>query len=207
MNTQIRYISDLHRIMSEKKLTLVYEGKLNRGIINSLLHMSKTNLDSLRIKQAVQKKVYAIMVEVLESLYKQGLSSKRIHATKNLHLPIIMMGIREDFLYITTGNLVSNGRAKRLREKFNQVNRLDKQSLKSLHLDALTNKEFYDKGYSDLALVDIALRSGHQLEYDFDRVNDEFQFYMLQIKVTIEREENLTQHIVPESDMEDDDEE
>ncbi|MCB0397848.1 MAG: SiaB family protein kinase [Flavobacteriales bacterium] len=187
MNTQIRYISDLHRVMSEKKLTLVYEGRLSRSIINSLLHMCRTNLDSLDVSAGVQKKVYAIMVEVLESLHKQSQSSKRIHATKNLHFPIVMMGIKDNMLFITTGNLVSNGRAEKLREKFNQVNRLDKQSLRTLHMDALTNKEFFEKGYSDLALVDIALRSGHHLEYDFDKVDEEFQFYMMQIKVTLEK--------------------
>jgi len=187
MDTQIRYISDLHRVMSGKKLTLVYEGRLNRAIINNILHMCKSNLDSIGAKPALQKKVYGILVEVLESVYKQTESTKKIDKKKNLHFPIIMMGIQEDHLFITTGNMVSNKRADKLREKFNQVNRLDKKNLRRLHMDALTSDEFYERGYSDLALIDIALRSGHHLQYDFDRVNDDFQFYMMQIKVTLEK--------------------
>jgi hypothetical protein len=63
------------------------------------------------------------------------------------------------------------------------VNVLDKDGLKMLYKEVLSNEERSDKGGGGLGIIDIARKSRQKLVYDFMDVDDQYSFFSLYIKI------------------------
>jgi hypothetical protein len=70
-----------------------------------------------------------------------------------------------------------------LREKLEDINKYDKKGLKELFRKSLSDQTIKSDSTGNMGLIDMARKSGSKLEYQFDKVNDLYSYYILNVKV------------------------
>ncbi|MDX2196072.1 MAG: SiaB family protein kinase [Cytophagales bacterium] len=181
MENSLDYILNLHQILSEKRILLVYEGEFTQEITKSVLAMAEKNLESTNEEVNIKKKVFNVMVECLQNICKH---SDEFGTNEEFQTAIFMIGKENDDYTITSGNSIYNDRIDIVKQKLEKINSLDKDGLKELYKSVLSTTEISDKGGAGLGFIDMARKSGQKLKYDFYLVNDKISFFTLQSRVS-----------------------
>ncbi len=180
----MKYIYDMHQMMLENKIILVYEGEFTQEITKSVLAMAERNMESIGEESGIKRKVFNVMVECLQNIVKHG--EEYVAAKINLNTAIFMIGKAKESYVITTGNPVKNDQVDGLRDKLNEINSLDKAGLKALYKDIIRGGSgLSEKGGAGLGFVDMARKSGQKLEFGFEPLGDDHSFFSL--KTTVPR--------------------
>lgn len=179
----MRYIYELHKTMLERNLILVYEGEFTQEITKSVLAMAERNMDSMGEESSIKRKVFNVMVECLQNIFKHADDFEPNINVSNT--AIFMIGKHENEYVITSGNPIANDKIDGLSNKLQQINSLDREGLKALYKEIIKNGDLSEKGGAGLGFVDMARKSGQKLEYDFQPITDNTSFFSL--KTTISR--------------------
>ncbi len=178
----MKYIYDLHKTMLEHHLILVYEGEFTQEITKSVLSMAERNMDSMGEESSIKRKVFNVMVECLQNIVKHGDEGDATITKRNE--AIFIIGKKDDYYLITSGNAVKNDKIDELKARLDKINSLDKDGLKALYKEIIKNSELSDKGGAGLGFVDMARKSGRQLEYDFHPIDDSMSFFSLKTVIS-----------------------
>jgi hypothetical protein len=173
------YVYDTHKIMSDKSISLAFSGKFTPELITSMLFLAKKNIS----RSVAMKKVYNIMIECLENLTKHG----TMHDSESENFPaIFIFGNDEGSYYLATGNTVTEDEKAPLEEKLSKANSLDKAGLRAWYNEILLGSTgVSERGGAGLGIIDIAMKSGNPLEYEFKHLKEGFLFYILKVKIDI----------------------
>lgn len=177
----MRYVYNMHKIMIENSLILVYEGEFTQDIVKSVLSMAEKNLDYVGDELTVKKKVFNIAVECLQNICKHADKASANNEEKSA---IFMIAKSEGHYSVVSGNAIDNDTIDVLKSKIELINSLDKEGLKNLYKEMLQSAVLSDKGGAGLGFVDIARKSGNKLECHFEPVdlNTSFFCFSTQIK-------------------------
>lgn len=182
----MNYIYDLHRTMMSQKLILVYQGDFTQETTKSILTMAERNLDSSGEESNIKRKVFNVMVEALQNIVKH--SDELVDGTIRSHAAIFLIGRESNRYSIMSGNPIRKANIPGLQKKLDQINTLDKDGLKELYKEIIKNTTISDKGGAGLGFVDMARKSGTQLEFSFPEMNAEYCFFCLKVNVPREGE-------------------
>jgi len=175
-------IYDFYNKMEKDNIMLSFKGNVTSELLTSVLQIMESKMEKLNEPNRVKKKVYNILVEALQNLYhhldKKGENDPKAHSTV-----IFMIGKDEQAYSIFTGNYILNVNAEKLRLKLEKINSLDADELKAYYKEVLNNGMMSDKGGGGLGMIDIARKSGQKLEFDFQKVDDDYSFYSLNINI------------------------
>lgn len=147
----------------------------------------------------MRKKVSFLMAECIQNIVRHGEGDNIVEITDQSEM-FFTRNIGETY-FISSANLVDESKKEFLTEKLEQVNKLDKDGLKQLYLDILTNESLSEKGGAGLGLVEMARKSGQKLDFDFKTINDIYSFFYLQIKLKGKDSEDIAE--LPVDDIKD----
>lgn len=176
----MNYIFDLHQKMLSEDLILVYEGEFTQEITKSVLAMAERNMDSSGVESSIKRKVFNVMVECLQNIVKHA---DQFKGNDHIKSAIFMIGKKDDTYIVMSGNAIENEHIESLQERLNTINSQDKEGLKSMYKEIIKNTEISDKGGAGLGFIDMARKSGNQLDYKFFDMAEGISFFCL--KTTI----------------------
>ena len=86
---------------------------------------------------------------------------------------MMVMGHRENMFFIQTKNAIKNENVKKIKERLDFLNTLDKQQLRQYHREAMQgdNDNPVSKG-AGLGLIEIARRATEPIGYEFEPVSE-----------------------------------
>ncbi len=183
MTVNVDNIYGIHNTMLDKQILLAYKGEFNNKIVNSLLSNAKTQMQNLEMELPVRKKLYNIMVECLENINRYAGAGKFDEDDLTPHFPLFLLGTSEEGFYVTVGNLIKEKDKKILKEKLDDINKLNREELKSKYRDTILASSVTDSRGAGLGIIDMAIKSDNPLEYKFNTVKDDISFFILEIKV------------------------
>ncbi|MCW3785125.1 SiaB family protein kinase [Plebeiibacterium sediminum] len=167
----------LYRTMKTNEISLVYEGEVTQEITKTFTSLTEKSLAKSEESNAVQRKVFNVMVECLQNISKHADSLS--DEDENERRGIVMVSRGDDCYNIITGNVIKNEKVPGLRENLEQVNSLDKKGLSELYKTQMRDGRISDKGGAGLGLIDIAKKTGSELTYQFKKISDEVSFFIL----------------------------
>jgi hypothetical protein len=100
-------------------------------------------------------------------------------------MPVAMIVTEKKGMRLITGNLIRKSSVPSLIDKLKTVNRYNKKGLKELYRISLAGDEVKAEHTGILGLIDIARKSGHKLDYDFEEVNEDYSYYILSVFVEV----------------------
>lgn len=176
---------EIHNQMAANSIALSFKGNVTFELIDSIIIIISDKLDHLENDLNVRKKVYGILTECLQNLcsHIDKTDSVGHSIAYDINSAVIMVDSDTDGYIIKTGNFIPASKVEHLDKWLVEINSYSKDELKELYNKILTNKVFSDKGGGGLGFVDIARKSGKKLEYDFQKVDNNYSFFSFQIKI------------------------
>lgn len=184
----MNFIYDLHRTMMSQNLILVYEGDFTQETTKSILAMAERNLDSSAEDSTIKRKVFNVMVEALQNIVKHS-SERGMKPGSLVSSNAIFMISRETNRYsIMSGNPILTSEVARLRKNLDDLNQKDKDGLKEMYKEIITNTKISEKGGAGLGFVDMARKSGEKLQYQFAEIDGDYSFFCFKVNVSREKD-------------------
>ncbi|MFP4488197.1 MAG: SiaB family protein kinase [Bacteroidales bacterium] len=162
-----------------------YKGDISADVINVILDSVEKKTEEANDPSKVKKKLYNVLVESLQNLYHhvdavpgdfEDQDSKRFG--------IIVITRNTSGYNITAGNFVTKDKIGKLKEKLEKINNSSAEEIKELYKFILHHQKISDKGGGGLGLVDIARKTGNQLEYKFYDYDKDYSFFCLSIRIS-----------------------
>jgi coenzyme F420-reducing hydrogenase delta subunit len=171
------FVSKFHKTIRNQKIMLVYEGEITQTITKEFSSLTEQNLEGKTDSSRTQKRVYHVMVECLQNVAK--------HADKEMSEDsdasgrgIFMISNNEEEYTVTTGNVVSNEKAEIIKEMLDKFNALEADEIKSEYKRMIKASRLSEKAGAGLGFIDIVKKTGNNIEYFFDQINDETSFFI-----------------------------
>jgi len=171
-------IKNLHKMLNQEDILLIFNGVLNQdSLINLLSIIENQMIGTLDLK----KKVFNVMVEMLQNIVKHA--TKNDEENINGNPGIFFISNKNDSYSLSTGNYVHNAEVDILKSKLEHVNSLNEEELEVFYGHSLLNFEIDNSKEAGLGIIDLRLKSGKRLDYNFSKVNEKVTFFTLQISI------------------------
>lgn len=188
METSTAWI--LFNRLKNDRFSLAYMGQFDDDLTSALM---KANESSIQEPHFFKKRLSFLIAECFQNIIRHEDKPDIITRTNNKPKVFIIRNVGTRH-YISSSNLVTHPKKEELILKLKNINTLSAEMLKSVYMDAFENNELSDKGGAGLGLLEMARKTGAQLEYDFEFVNYFFALFFFQIclepKKTEEEQEN-----------------
>ncbi len=176
-------INQYNKLKDDRGLVLSYKGSIHAHILTDLLAITEKKLATNAFDAQLKKKVLHILIELIQNLYHNCEENK---ADQNFVKDVCIILVKKKQSYgVYTGNYMLNSKVKMLKHKLNQVNAMDGDDLRQSYRDRLDKGTITDRGRAGLGLMDMARKSGNQLEYGFTTFNEHYSFFSLKVNVNL----------------------
>ena len=172
------FVYDFYVKMKKNNINLAYEGEITHQITKAFTSLTENNMIKEEDPNAVQKKVFHVMVECLQNISKHAENRNNIVTSKDGR-GIFMVSKDELEYNVTTGNIIDNDKVVILREILENINKLDTLGLKKLYKQQIREGRLSERGGAGLGFIDIARKTGQKLIYSFLTINEEKSFFVL----------------------------
>jgi hypothetical protein len=170
----------MERLMAQNNLYLIWSGHISPDIGKEVISFTETRLSEDDIALNLRKRVFSILVEILENVSKYSPGKE---PEEKFGMPLAILRLDGKTYSLTTGNLILNESVPHLREKLDNINKFDKMGLKEAFRKSLSDQLYNPESTGNMGLLDMARKSGSKLEYVFEKINDHYSYYTLAIKV------------------------
>lgn len=161
---------------------LAFRGAVSEHLLDALLEIAEEKLHSIGCETKTRKKAFNILVECLQNLFKH--SNEHPSFNEGESTDIIMMLAGEDGIRIATGNTIDKSQMLALQERLEHLNQLETEVIRKQYQEQLVDGKFSHVGGAGLGFIDIARKSGKQMEYCFSPLDDERLFFTFNVKVS-----------------------
>ena len=158
---------------------LHYSGAVDHEKIDELLQIAKKSLEFNRLDRLTAKRVYAILVECLENI---AMHSRKDFICGSDFQPYISAWDSDEKIRIRSGNYVTESERKKLTSRLELINSADKTALDALW-EAELNKEMTKNNGAGLGFMLIKLRSGNNINFNFNTISGHLLYFELEIFV------------------------
>ncbi|MCI5057600.1 MAG: SiaB family protein kinase [Flavobacteriales bacterium] len=178
-------VFDFYNKMENNNIMLSFKGSITSELLTSILNIIEKKMVQMDESSKVQKKVFNVLVECLQNLYHHREEIPVISEHDTEKSAIFMIGKDVERYNIITGNYMIRSEVDALKQRIDFINSLSNRELKERYKEVLNDGTMSEKGGGGLGLMDIARKSGQNLDYDFLDLDDKFSFFTLGIKVAI----------------------
>jgi hypothetical protein len=173
-------VAQLERLMAENNVYLIWSGHFSADVGKEVLSFTETKLSEEDVDSVLRRKIFSILVETLENVAKYTPGHE---PEEKYGMPIAMIRLEGHIYSLTTGNLIPNDKVAALKEKLETINQYDKEGLKELFKKALKDQSIDFESTGNMGLIEMAKKSGNKLIYKFDKINDQYSYYMLTVNI------------------------
>jgi hypothetical protein len=171
----------LERMMADNNVNLIWCGHISSDIGKEVLSFTETKLTEEDVELNIKRRVFSILVELLENVAKY---SPGKDAERQFGMPVALIKLTGQTYSITTGNLILNSQIHHLKEKIDIINKYDKAGLREFFIKSLSGQTIDSDSTGNMGLIDMARKSGSKLDYQFEKVNSLYSYYVVTVIVS-----------------------
>lgn len=188
---ELKSIFGFYEILKDDYLSFMYHGFFSDEFTDKIININEFNIEKNENISSFKNKVSFLVAESFQNVVRHG-DIQRESEFVSEETGVFFLRIIDNTFYITSANLIKNENIKDLTDKLLHINELDKEGLKALHLKIINNTDYSEKGGAGLGLIDMAKKSGNKLEFDFEKIDDKYSFFYLQVKITSKNVATIT---------------
>lgn len=170
-------IKEIHQMVNQEEIVLIFNGIFNQESLLNLLSIMENQMMEHNLN--LKKKVFNIMVEMLQNIVKHGANSK----TPGNNPGIFFISQKNNQYQLNTGNYIHKTETAELRNKIDYVNSLTHDELNTFYERSLFNFQVDSSKESGLGLIELRLKTKRKLDYDINEYNSDFSFFVLRTLV------------------------
>jgi hypothetical protein len=170
--------------MPEREVILSYQGLFNFEIIGHLLNSLKDETEARGISISNYKKILSVMIEALENVFKYNEFFENEPSLFPLYYPKFQLEKSDGNYLLLTANPILNKDVEKLSSHISTINNLDREGLRQMFRNTLTNGQFSSKGGAGLGFIEMAKVSGEKLDFSFVPINEKHSYYSCKITIS-----------------------
>jgi hypothetical protein len=180
---QISVTHGFFNAFKKDTLCFAYMGHLTNQLVISAINLIEQHVEEDLNSKKIRHKLSFLMIESFQNILRYGdePANKKLVYRKEM----FMVRKIEGTYYIASTNLIENKKIEYVKSKLNEVNELDTENLHQLYRKILTNNKFTSAGGAGLGFIEMARKTNEKLQFDFEKINDEYSYFYLLIKVKI----------------------
>lgn len=164
---------------NDNGVMLAFRGDISSPLLDGLLDVAERKLTLMGCANSVRKKAFHILVECLQNLHKHGTDDRNEPGNG-----VVIMVSTPEGIRIATGNAIPKSIYPDIQQRIDKLNELDPEVRRMQYKDQLVNGNLSDLGGAGLGFIDIARKSGNELEYSFSPMDEERLFFCFNVKVS-----------------------
>ena len=162
---------------------LFYEGEVNHEITKALSFTTESHISKNGTSRMTQKKVFNVMIEILQNIDKHSLEVK-LEDSNIAKKGAILVAEDSQSYFILAGNPIKYSQQDNLKEIISGLNNKVKEDLRHMYKRQLENGKISEKGGAGLGFIDMARKSGNEINFSFYPIDEELVFFVYKIFVT-----------------------
>jgi hypothetical protein len=179
-------VNEYYSKLNGGDVLMAFKGNISSELISNVLEVVESRMDDYNENSKIRKKVYNVLVESLQNLYHHiEVLPEVMHKEYDSKFGILVVSRESGQYKISTGNFVTHDKVDVLKNKIDKINSMGKEELKDMYKFILNHQRLSDKGGGGLGLVDIARKTGNKLVYTFEKYNETYYFFNLDVFIDI----------------------
>ena len=177
-------VNEYYSTLNGGDVLMAFKGNISSELISKALEVVESRMDDFSENSKIRKKVYNVLVESLQNLYHHiEVLPEEMRDEYESKFGILVVSRVSGKYKISTGNFVTSDKVDVLRNKIDKINSMGKDELKDMYKFILNHQRLSEKGGGGLGLVDIARKTGNKLDYTFEKFNDTYSFFNLDVYI------------------------
>jgi len=174
-------LNKFKKLNKSEELLLAYQGKITDSLTNNLLALAENKLAMVEYNSRTKKKVFNILVEVLQNIYH---NQNELKDSIDDYQEIMIMIVKSPASYeVVSGNYIKQRNIDHLEKRIKEINQLTDDELRAKYRSKLDEGVFSDTGRAGLGIMDMVRKSGQPLEFGFRSINKEYAYFSLQVNI------------------------
>jgi hypothetical protein len=179
-------INEYYSKLNGGDVLMAFKGSISSELISNVLEVVESRMDEYSESSKIRKKVYNVLVESLQNLYHHiEVLPEEMQKSFDDKFGILVVSRLDDRYKITTGNFIGQEKVDVLRNKIDKINSMSRDELKDMYKFILNHQRLSEKGGGGLGLVDIARKTGNRLDYTFEKYDDSYYFFNLDVFIDL----------------------
>jgi hypothetical protein len=173
-SSRYQKICDKYNNSNTDKIINSHFGEFSQDLVNTISNDIEMFMLDSDDKKGTVKRMFSILVEGLQNIRLHGEKGKDGHQTS-----FFAIDQRTDTYKIALGNLIYSKHNKNIETRITEVNKMTREEVKVLYMEVLTNGIISNKGGAGLGFITMAMKSSNNLDYFFDKINDDLSCFTL----------------------------
>ncbi len=172
----------LREEMSKNGVIMNFTGPFSQGIIGEIGDALRSYLDTKINSRGRTFKVFSVFIEQTQNIknYAHSLADHK-EQEEVLMSGTLNIGVKNDIYFVASGNYVKKDDVAALRDKVETIRCYSREEIAQAYKEKLKSAD-NDTG-AGIGLLDMARKSTHQIYYNFENANSNYDFFTLMIKI------------------------
>ncbi len=171
---------ELHKVLERYGLNIIYKGNFSQENVKGILAMIEGSM-SEKNRESSKRKMFNLIMELLQNIYKHG--DAKNNDADNSRPGIFMIGTTPGKYVLVAGSLIENRKVESLRGKIDHVNQLAVADLEKFYAAKLMDEDLPGAKGAGLGLIDMRLKCGSPINYDFRAIDNRHSLLTLALSV------------------------
>ena len=175
-------VNEYYSTLNGGDVLMAFKGNISSELISKALEVVESRMDDYNENSKIRKKLYNVLVESLQNLFHHiEVLPDEMREEYESKFGILVISREASQYRISTGNFITLDKVDVLKNKIDKINSMGKEELKDMYKFILNHQRLSEKGGGGLGLVDIARKTANNLDYTFEKYNDTYYFFNLDV--------------------------
>lgn len=174
-------LNKFKNLKESEELLLAYQGIITDSLTDNLLALAENKLAMVEYNSRIKKKVFNILVEVLQNIYH---NQEEMKNSDESFQEIMIMLVKNTTSYeVISGNFIKQTNTEHLKKRIEEINQFTNDELRAKYRSKLDEGVFSETGRAGLGIMDMVRKSAQPLQFGFNSINDEYAYFSLQVNI------------------------
>ena len=173
-------ISKIRNVMADEGIVFSFSGMISQSLTSFMVETAKAQFEERGEDGKLIRNMFLIAIEQLQNIMSYSKDKDTHQGSKYVSPGVMVIGIdkEKNKYYVNSSNQIIESVKKKVSEKIDHINSLEKDELRKYLREKLRSAEDkHDRG-AGVGFIEMAKRSSEKLEYDFEEVDDKLYFHI-----------------------------
>ncbi len=175
--------------INRENIIFCFCGPISQVLIVEIGNMLKLKMDQGKSgkNKSTLSKVFSILVEQVQNIIhysdeKYQVNSE-VYGIDQLSIGIIAVALDENVCSVISGNQIRNPKIPRLESRLLNVQKMDKNQLKTYYKKQQRSEPLNDSKGAGLGFIEIARKTNYPIEFNFTPIDKNYSFFTIKAMV------------------------
>lgn len=166
------------------EVIIAYDGDVTHQVMKAFTSLVEEKLESENENEAVQRRLYHILVECLQNINRHAEVFFPETAEQHPGRGALLVSKTDDYYRVITANLILNSHVIELKGFLDNINPMPEAELNEMYKQQLADGQISSKGGAGLGFIDIRRKTGNKMEFKFLEHDEENSYFLLNVLIS-----------------------